>query len=262
MKHNLYTIKKIRNVVGKQLSADWQNKFNNLLLKLYDNGISTGEPSTGKNNFMIIYGGKCNVGYTMKFTETGIIDLEVSDIDNKKHNFTYNWNMIDTLIETIRSFIEQPNNVQSIDELEQRLDEISKYEKDWSGYCCNEVSPLCIEKAREVIGNIIESTKCGLLIGVYAIADGGHAYKRPPETSKSGIEIDIHSEDKRLIFEINEDDGIVETSLLGTDTIIMLDKLDYETTYTEFKPEELYDKIQWLDIGLFREHKLKSIINN
>ncbi len=141
---------------------------------------------------------------------------------------------------------------------------------DWSSYCCNEVSKLCIDKALKLYDEFCFLKKYGFSISTSPVPDGGHAYKRPPDTSRSGIIINITYQNKDLEIELGENNGIVsiETVLV---TEVWNDSKnhhdgDYYSHYDGDEKIDCFDDIKpYINImapGVIRGQKLEDILGS
>jgi hypothetical protein len=241
---------------------------------------SCGEPSYSiKEDFFKIWSGYYNrktefmiLRHKTIFTKESF-ELKVEFKFNKEVGYKkYSWEDRYQAAKDISEWQNKPDALPPDESFRETIRGYNEYGTDWSSYCCNEVSKKCIEKALTLYDEFCFLREYGFSISTYAVADGGHAYKRPPDTSRSGVTMTISYQNKDLEIELSEYNGVmtVETMLIteGWNE----EKNQHENEYYQHYDSEGGENINsysdikpYIDImapGVLRGQKLEDILGN
>lgn len=275
---NRYCIGKVRRLFD-EAPETLKNVVVEFSQMLQEEKASCGEPSySKKDDFFKIWSGyynrKSNFSIVRKkslFTKETFEIVVEFEFNKVKTNKKYTWDDRNLASKEISEWQNMTDAVPSDESFKDIIRGYHDYGVDWSSYCCNEVSKLCIEKALLLYDEFSFLRDYGFNISTYAVADGGHAYKRPPETSRSGITMTISYQNKDLEIELSEYNGVftVETMLITegwNDEKNQHENEYYQhyenitesiNTYVDIKPY-----IDMMAPGVLRGQKLEDILSN
>jgi hypothetical protein len=215
---NGYTRTKLNGVYAENYPSDARMILTGFTHELEKRGIHTGEPTYNINKKLYGYYTSFSTFFYNYITDKIDIYFNLSfhtkdANDPKVYVKTYD-NVNDEMINDLEQCILDNKNIKSLEDYLNQIEEFSQLETDWSSYCCNPVSQCSIDRAKDLIKFLYPFLKLKeISLSIYPIADGGHAYKRPPEDSRSTVEINITNGDRELNFECNhEKDEILTTA--------------------------------------------------
>ncbi len=200
-------------------------------------------------------------------------DIRVEFKFNKEEfNKKYSWDDRYIAAKEIAEWQNKQDAVPSDEYFKEKIREYSEYGDDWSSYCCNEVSTLCIDKTLKLYDEFCFLREYGFSISTYAVADGGHAYKRPPKESRSGVTMTISYQNKDLEIELSEYNGVLTVQTMLITEEWKEDKNQHENEYYQLHGDDdnevvdTYSDIKpYIDMmapGVLRGQKLEDILSN
>ena len=191
-------------IVAKQV-------LNGLSLILEKHLIRTGEPAYNVEKGLFgFYFSHSTFFYDYKNDEIAIYyDYGFYEDYNKQSVKNANVKRYKTLdddcISDIKKYCETKRKIVPLADMINEVEKYSEYEKDWNSYCCNVVSPTSIASAIELVNKLYDKVdKTYVDFRTYAVADGGHAYKRPPDDSFSIVCVEMENGLRTFELEINE----------------------------------------------------------